>query len=67
MHHFPLMKDAMVLRNGLAPYIYTAARDAHDTGTVSSIKYTHTFYPTPPKMWRTFIVTCVRAPDTGCA
>ena len=26
------MKDAMVLRNGLAPYIYTAVRKAYDTG-----------------------------------
>ena len=26
------MKDAMVLRNGLAPYIYTAVRNAYDTG-----------------------------------
>eukprot|EP01046_Picozoa_sp_COSAG06_P058807 COSAG06_NODE_11942_length_1444_cov_1.823048_1_plen_196_part_10 len=30
--HFEQMKDAMVLRNSLAPYIYTAARQHYDLG-----------------------------------
>jgi len=30
--HFEQMKDAMLLRNSLAPYIYTAARQHYDTG-----------------------------------
>eukprot|EP01052_Picozoa_sp_SAG31_P062982 SAG31_NODE_21944_length_537_cov_1.123288_2_plen_62_part_01 len=30
--HFEQMKDAMVLRNSLAPYIYTAARQHYDSG-----------------------------------
>ena len=30
--HFEQMKDAMLLRNSLVPYIYTAARQHYDTG-----------------------------------
>ena len=32
LHHFPLMKEAMVLRNGMGPYIYTHVREAFDSG-----------------------------------
>jgi alpha-glucosidase (family GH31 glycosyl hydrolase) len=43
-HHFPLMKDAMVLRNGLAPYIYTAVREAFDTG-IGLLRPMYYFHP----------------------
>ena len=43
IHHYPLMKDAMVLRNGLAPYIYTAVRAAYDSsgGILHPLYYDH--------------------------
>ena len=41
--HFEQMKDAMVLRNSLAPYIYTAARQHYDSGVslVRPLYYEH--------------------------
>lgn len=41
--HFEQMKDAMVLRNSLAPYIYTAARQHYDFGVslIRPLYYEH--------------------------
>eukprot|EP01050_Picozoa_sp_SAG11_P013580 SAG11_NODE_1597_length_4611_cov_2.534131_2_plen_1029_part_00 len=49
-HHFPLMKDAMVLRNGLAPYIYTAVRAAYDT-SVGMLRPLYYEYPERPEAY----------------
>jgi len=32
---FPLIKQSLALRLALAPYLYTAARHAHDTGVAA--------------------------------
>merc|ERR1711871_1932613 len=42
--HFEQMKDAMLLRNSLAPYIYTAAREHYDTG-VALVRPLYYEYP----------------------
>ena len=50
IHHFPLMKDAMVLRNGLAPYIYTAVRAAYDS-SVGILHPLYYHYPEQPEAY----------------
>ncbi|NMH61492.1 glycoside hydrolase family 31 protein [Alteromonas ponticola] len=42
--HFPMMRDAIQLRYSLVPYIYTAARQAYDSG-VSIIRPMYYDYP----------------------
>ena len=44
--HFPYMKEAMLLRNALIPYVYTSARRAYDT----SISVVHPLYYKYPQV-----------------
>lgn len=47
---FPLMRQSLALRLALVPYIYTAARQAHETG-VAAVHSLYLDWPTEPEAY----------------